>query len=65
MMILHDSCHRPRMRHNHPFYYCKEHAKVQNIYSEVIESNLIRFKDHKKENEIDISMNNTYENWTL
>ena len=36
-----------RIIHNHPFYYCKEHPKFQNIHLEVIESNLILAKDHK------------------
>ncbi|MGN6346421.1 MAG: hypothetical protein ACTHKC_10400 [Candidatus Nitrosocosmicus sp.] len=38
----------PRIGHKHPFYYCKEHPKFQNINLEVIERHLILTKDHKK-----------------
>ena len=36
----------PRIKHNHPFYYCVEHPKFENINLEVIESHLILAKDH-------------------
>lgn len=36
-----------RIMHNHPFYHCKEHPKFENIYLEVIESQLILAKDDK------------------
>lgn len=45
------NCPKPtdsRIVHNHPFYYCIEHPKFQNINLEVIESHLILAKDHKK-----------------
>ncbi|MGN6346797.1 MAG: hypothetical protein ACTHME_03755 [Candidatus Nitrosocosmicus sp.] len=38
----------PRIKHNHPFYYCIEHPRFLNINLEVIESHLILAKDHKK-----------------
>ena len=37
----------PRIGHNHPLHYCKEHPKFENIHLEVIESHLILAKDHK------------------
>ena len=37
----------PRIRFNHPFYYCKEHPKVQNIHLESISHHLEFSKDHK------------------
>ncbi|HEY6534808.1 MAG TPA: hypothetical protein VIY08_03220 [Candidatus Nitrosocosmicus sp.] len=44
------NCPKPtdtRIMHNHPFYYCIEHPKFENIHLEVIESHLILAKDHK------------------
>ena len=29
-----------------PFYYCKEHPKVENIYRETIEQHILYSKDH-------------------
>lgn len=43
----------PRIKHNHPFYYCKEHPQVQNIHLEVIESHLILANYHKIENSVE------------
>ncbi len=39
----------PRIKYNHPFYYCKEHPEFENIYLKVIENHLILAKDHKKD----------------
>jgi hypothetical protein len=41
----------PRIGLNHPFYYCIDHPKFQNVNLEVIENHLILAKDHKIENE--------------
>jgi hypothetical protein len=38
-----------RIAHSHPFYYCKDHPKFENIHLEVIESHLILANDHKIE----------------
>ena len=38
-----------RIGHNHPFYYCIEHPKVQNIHLESIIHHLLYSTDHKKE----------------
>jgi hypothetical protein len=37
----------PRIVHNHPFYCCKEHPKVQNIHLESIIHHLLYSTDHK------------------
>ncbi len=36
-----------RIEHYHPFYYCKEHPKFQNVHFEVIERPLILSKAHQ------------------
>jgi len=38
-----------RIGFNYPFYFCKEHPKVQNIYLESISHHLECSTDHKKE----------------
>ena len=37
-----------RIRRSHPFYFCKEHLKLENVNLEVFESYLIVAKGHKK-----------------
>jgi hypothetical protein len=47
------NCQAPvdsRIGPNHPFYYCTEHSKFENIHLEVIENHLILAMDHKKDN---------------
>ena len=39
----------PRIIHNHPFYYCKEYPKVENIYLESIQHHLECPADHLQE----------------
>jgi hypothetical protein len=36
----------PRIEHNHPFYFCKEHSKFQNSYLESITHHLLYSIDH-------------------
>jgi len=50
------NCHisaDPRIGHNHPFYFCKDHPKVQNIHSETIEYHLLYQVDHRGENTVE------------
>jgi hypothetical protein len=37
----------PRIGHNHPFYFCIEHLKFQNIHLEAIIHHLLYSQDHK------------------
>jgi hypothetical protein len=45
----------PRIRHKHPFYYCIEHPEFQNVNLESIIHHLLYSKDHKIENEAEVT----------